>query len=96
MTLHDHAVGHAAVKLSAARCAIVTMLMAPVVLHIPVHEFVTLQRLPEDQLRDRLGLPVHCDPSLTAIGTRRSRILVVITCQGDVEDGTRRTVAQPP
>ncbi len=55
-------------------------LTEPVVLELPVHEFVALQRLPDTELRRRFNLPEWCDPTIAAIQSRDARITVIIRC----------------
>jgi hypothetical protein len=48
-------------------------------------DFATLQRLPDEGRRDRLGMPANCAPALTAINTDRAgadRLMVLVDCKG--------------
>ncbi len=63
--------------------------LAPLVLALSVEmsaaDFATLQRLPEEGRRDRLGMPATCAPGLTALKTDRAgadRLMVLVDCKG--------------
>ena len=75
---------------------VLTALMAPVILQMPVHEFVKLHRLSEQELRARFDLPASCDPMLTAAGPGRSEVMVMITCHGAPEGDAPREVRTAP
>ncbi len=63
--------------------------LAPLVLALTVEmsaaDFATLQSLPDEGRRDRLGRPATCAPGLTALTTDRAgadRLTVLVDCKG--------------
>jgi hypothetical protein len=60
--------------------------VALVTLSVSLPEFVVLQRMPADLLRDRFGLPETCNPRLTASADPPGKVLVVVTCEGGSPD----------
>jgi hypothetical protein len=81
-----------------SRVAIVVGLAAsgaPVVLELPVHEFVVLQRLPDAELRNRFQFPDWCDPTVGATGSTRTRITVIIDCTARGSAGPDEATAPP-
>jgi hypothetical protein len=55
-------------------------LLAGVALSVSVMEFVALQHLSDDDLRQRFNLPRDCDPQLTASSTPPGRLRVFVAC----------------
>ena len=71
-----------------ARRAPVRIRLAPLVLALTIEmsaaDFATLQRLPDEGRRDRLGMPATCAPGLTALKTERGgadRLMVLVDCK---------------
>jgi hypothetical protein len=59
------------------------MLTVALSLNMPVEEFVAFQRLPDRELKVRLGLPDSCTPRLTAMqsGSRQAdHVKVEVRC----------------
>jgi hypothetical protein len=59
------------------------MLTVAFSLNMPVEEFVAFQRLPDRELKVRLGLPDSCTPRLTAMqsGSRQAdHVTVEVRC----------------
>jgi hypothetical protein len=59
--------------------------MALLTVSVPLHEFVDLQRMPAGDIRARFGLSEACRPRLTALADPPGRVLVLVTCQVDVD-----------
>ena len=57
--------------------------LVTLVLELSVGEFVVLQRLPPDQIRERFDLPASCKPNVSAVRGIRTSVIVMITCPDD-------------
>jgi hypothetical protein len=59
-------------------------LILALTLSMSVAEFSSLQQLPDEERRDRLGMPSNCAPALTAINTdpvNAGRLTVSVDCR---------------
>jgi hypothetical protein len=69
------------------------MLTVALSLNMPVEEFVAFQRLPNRELKVRLGLPDSCTPRLTAMqsGSRQAdHVKVEVRCGGTDYSGAKQ------
>jgi hypothetical protein len=56
---------------------------AIITVELPLSEFVALQKLSEDELRDRFDLPDACRPLMSAVRGVRTLVVVFVTCLDD-------------
>jgi hypothetical protein len=63
-----------------------------ITLKLSLPDFIAIQRLDDDALRRRLRLPASCEPVIAAMrNTPRGRIIVLVTCVGDVSEERRES-----
>jgi hypothetical protein len=58
-------------------------LVAAVTVEIPVHDFVRLQQLRDEEIRGRFDLEASCQPTVTAVRGLGTNVIVIVTCRAD-------------
>ena len=69
------------------------MLTMALSLNMPLEEFIAFQRLPDRELKVRLGLPDSCTPRVTAMhsGSRQAdHVKVEVRCRETADPGAKQ------